>query len=269
MRKHLDTEIKVGIFVSGGILLLMVAIILLGGTDGFFTKKNHYSCHFDNVNGLIFGAKVQLAGIPVGSVEKIDFDKESKNIVVRFTLKQEYQEWLKKDSSVEIATQGILGDKYLSINPGTSDQPVIPNNSELPNIPSKDLSQFLNKGDKLMFSLNRIAFSLEHILNSFETENRSDTFFKGMAKTATNLAQTTQKLSEQFTGPDLKRISLNLADISEKINKGTGTLGELVNDSSLYDELKALMGGVNRNRLIRNLIRQTMLDKEKPAGKSE
>ena len=269
MNKQLNTEIKVGIFVSGGLILLMIAILLVGGTDGFFTVKNHYFGYFDNVNGLITGAKVQLGGIPVGSVEKINFNKESKNILVEFSLKKEYQEWIRKDSSIEIATQGILGDKYLNINPGNSDQPVLPNSSELPNTPSKDLSQFLNKGDKLMFSLNRIAASLEHILSSFETDNRSDTFFKGMAKSASNLALTTQKLNEQLTGLELKKISSNLSDITAKINNGSGTLGELVNDSTLYDEIKALMGGVNRNRLIRNLIRQTMLDKDKPAGKTE
>ncbi len=269
MRKHLETEIKVGIFVSGGILLIMIAIILLGGTNGFFTNKNHYHGHFDNVNGLIVGAKVQLGGIPVGSVEKIDFDKETKNILIQFSLRKEYQEWVRKDSSIEIATQGILGDKYLSINPGNYDQPILPDQSELPNMPSKDLSQFLNKGDKLMFSLNRIAFSLEHILSTFEADNRSETFFKGMAKTATNLATATQKVNEQLSGLEIKKITANLSEISEKINNGTGTLGELVNDSTLYDEIKALMGGVNRNRLIRNLIRQTMLDKDKPAGKSE
>ena len=75
--------------------------------------------------------------------------------------------------------------------------------------------------------------------------------------------------AHEVTGVDIKKFTSNLADISEKINNGTGTLSELLNDSTLYDELKALMGGVNRNRLIRNLIRQTMIDKEKSAGKTE
>jgi phospholipid/cholesterol/gamma-HCH transport system substrate-binding protein len=276
MRKHLDTEIKVGIFVSGGVVLLMIAIILLGGIDSFFAKQNHYRGHFDNVNGLIIGAKVQLGGIPVGLVEKIGLDKETRNVLVRFSVRREYQESIRKDSSVEIATQGILGDKYLSVNPGSYDKPILPDNSELPYVPSKDLSQFLSKGDKLMFSLNRIAFSLEHILTTFETENRSDTFFKGMAKTASNLSLATQKLNEQIGDLEIKKITTNvgkltgtITEITEKINTGDGTLGQLLNDSALYDELKALMGGVNRNRLIRNLIRQTLLDKDKPGGKGE
>ena len=269
MRKHLDTEIKVGIFVSGGIVLLMLAIILLGGIDGLFTSRNHYIGHFDNVNGLILGAKVQLGGISVGSVEKIDFDKKTNNVLIQFSLKKKYQEFMRKGSSIEIATQGIMGDKYVSINPSSPDQPVLPNRSELPNTPSKDLAQFIDKGDKLMFSLNRIAFSLERILKSFETENRNDTFFKGMAKTATNLSQATEKMNDQLNTPEIKKITFNLAEITEKINNGNGTLGELVNDSTLYDELKALMGGVNRNRLIRNLIRQTMQNKEKSADKTE
>ena len=53
--------------------------------------------------------------------------------------------------------------------------------------------------------------------------------------------------------------------IFEKINNGTGTIGALVNDPGLYDEVKALFGGANRNRVIRNLVRQTVKGSGQPA----
>ncbi|MFZ9596414.1 MAG: MlaD family protein [Bdellovibrionia bacterium] len=262
MQRKLGTEIKVGIFVSSGLVLLMLAVVLLGNTQGLFNSKMRYITRVENSEGLLTGAKVQLGGMPVGTVEKIDFDQQTKKIMVLFNVRKKYEEWIRKDSSIEIATQGILGDKYLSITPGTEQEAMLPDRGEIHIKQSKDLSQFLSKGDQLMLSLNRIASNLDRILSHFETENRSEIFFKNMTKTSTNLAQATQKLNEQIGSIEVKRISTQLAEITEKINNGTGTLGALVNDSALYDEVKALMGGVNRNRVVRNLVRQTLLENE-------
>jgi phospholipid/cholesterol/gamma-HCH transport system substrate-binding protein len=79
-----------------------------------------------------------------------------------------------------------------------------------------------------------------------------------MAQSAKNLASATAKLNEGLEGPQLKGAVRNLNGILEKINNGTGTLGALVNDPGLYYDARSLMGGANRNRIIRNLVRQTV-----------
>ena len=67
----------------------------------------------------------------------------------------------------------------------------------------------------------------------------------------------------------LKHDSGVLEAIMEKVNNGTGTIGALVNDPGLYDDLKSLVGGAQRNRLLRNLVRQTIKEgePEQPAKK--
>jgi phospholipid/cholesterol/gamma-HCH transport system substrate-binding protein len=87
-----------------------------------------------------------------------------------------------------------------------------------------------------------------------------------MASTAKNLASATEKLNREVEDLRLKALSRNLGSIVEKINNGTGTLGALVNDPGLYDDAKALMGGANRNRIIRNLVRQTIRKNEESAA---
>jgi phospholipid/cholesterol/gamma-HCH transport system substrate-binding protein len=69
-------------------------------------------------------------------------------------------------------------------------------------------------------------------------------------------------MNDQLTDIHIKKTVTNLNQIFEKINNGTGTLGALVNDPGLYDEMRALMGGANRNRIIRNLVRQTIKESE-------
>jgi len=75
-----------------------------------------------------------------------------------------------------------------------------------------------------------------------------------MASTAKNLAGVSDKLNRD----ELRSAMRNLNSILEKINNGSGTLGALVNDPGLYDDVKLFVGGANRNRVVRNLVRETI-----------
>ncbi len=260
MKNQLSAELKVGMFVSLGVFLIMVTILVLGSAQSLFSRKDHFKSHLNSVDGLIVGAKVIVAGVPVGVIENIRFDKVLKNIEINFSVSKEGTDWIHQGASLEIATQGVLGDKYLNIEGGNPNEPLLPPNSDIPSRPSKDISQFLTKGDQIMVTLGGILNSLDRILKTFEADHRNEIFFKGMAQTAHNLSQATDKVNNELDQMKLKAAISNLNQIFEKINDGTGTIGALINDSSLYDDLKALLGGVNRNRIMRNLVRQTVKD---------
>lgn len=258
MAKKIEIELKVGLFVSVGIALIAMAILVLGGTDSFFARKNHYTAHLPSAEGLIPGAKVVLGGIPVGTVESIHFDGDRHEIGISFSVEHNSAKWIRADSNVQLMTQGMLGDKFISISAGSIQQKEIPNGEEVTFSASKDLSQFISKGDQLLISLNSISTDLDKILHAFERQNRAETFFENMAQSARGLNQVTEKLNKQLDGNQLHSALVNLNSILEKVNTGNGTLGALVNDPALYDNVKSLVGGANRNRVIRNLVRKTV-----------
>ena len=262
MSKTAHSEIKVGFFVTLGTLLIMATILLLGDQQSLFSRKSKYTAQFNNVEGLIQGAKVVLGGVSVGTVDHISLNPKNRSIEVQFSITREAGEWVRSSASLEIATQGVLGDKYLNIDGGDMKDPILPAGSDLPHRPSKDLSQFITKGDQLMISLNSIAGSLDLILKQFESEGRSKTIFDGLAQTAKNLSQTTETLNHEMNQLKTGRIGLQLSQIIDKINNGTGTIGALINDPGIYDEVKALVGGANRSRMVRNIVRQTIQDSQ-------
>ena len=262
MRKQMDTEIKVGLFVSIGLGLIMLAILILGGANSLFGREAKYYVHFTSVEGLISGAKVVMGGVTVGTIGGIDFDPQRGDITVEIEVQRKYGNWIRGGSQAEMLTQGVLGDKYLSLTSGNKTEPVIAPGGDIPAKASSGLAQFLTKGDQLMVSLNSIAVTMDHLLKAFETGNRSETFFSGMSSTAKNLSLATQKLNQQMDQIQLKSAIHNLNSILEKVNNGTGTLGALINDPGLYYDAKALLGGANRNRIIRNLVRKTVKDAE-------
>jgi phospholipid/cholesterol/gamma-HCH transport system substrate-binding protein len=258
----METELKVGIFVSVGAILVMIAIILLGSTENLLQRKSHYTVHLPSAEGLVGGAKVMLGGIQIGTVDHIGFDDQHGNVELVLNIASANTKHIKRDTEAEIATQGVLGDRYVSLTSGTPEAPVLAPDSDIPVLPSKGISQFLSQSDQLVARLNSVATSLDNVLKQFESGSRSDRFFLGMAQTAKNLSSATEKLDHQMDDLKLKKIVRNLEQITDKINTGNGTLGALVNDPGLYDNVKSLMGQANRNRILRNLVRQTIRESE-------
>jgi phospholipid/cholesterol/gamma-HCH transport system substrate-binding protein len=259
-------EVRVGAFVMIGLALTMASIIILGGRQSVFTSVNHYTSHFEKIDGLIHGAKVTIGGLQVGSVLKLSFDPKLRDMLVEFSVEREYTNYIRKDSTVEVVTQGVLGDKYLSLNPGDPAQDLVDNHGEIPQGKSKDLSQILNSSDTLMQRLTTTTESLDRILSAFNRGNRADQFFQSLTTTTRNMNEITAKLSDEMNQMKLKSSVNHLNSILEKIDQGHGSMGAFINDPALYDDAKALVGQVNRNRIMRNLIRQTIKDNKDKAS---
>lgn len=261
MAPTLEREIKVGLFVTLGVGLLTAAVLLLGSTENMFDKRTRFITYFPNVDGLIVGAKVALSGVSVGTVQGIEFDTERRSIKVTLAVIKEARPWLRGDSLAQVSTQGMLGDKYVVLDAGSPEQPELPEGAEIANKPSQDMSQFLTKGDQLVMSANSIAKTLDEVLKKLNHGNRADSLFQGLAASATNLAQVSAKLDRTLEEGKLKASLLSLNSILEKMDRGKGTAGALINDPGVYDDLKALTGGANRNRIVRNLVRKSIKDR--------
>jgi phospholipid/cholesterol/gamma-HCH transport system substrate-binding protein len=258
-----EIEIKVGLFVTLGLGLLLSSILILGGSSTLFAKKVSYHSYVPSAEGLIPGARVVLSGIQVGNIDAISLDPSNQNINVTYSIGKKYTRWVRADSSVEIATQGILGDKYLSIQAGNLALPVLSAQSEIPVRRGQSIQGFLNSGETLMLSLNNIAQSLDRILYSLEQNTRPQELLNSLAITAQNLTSVTSQLDQKIGEVEVQPILNHLHSILRKVDQGNGTLGALLNDPSLYDDTKTLLSGGNRNRLLRNLIRQTLKDSER------
>lgn len=248
MKAKKEQDVKVGIFVTLGLSFSMVAILVLGGSESAFTRKTYFKAHFPNANGLITGAKVVLSGVPVGNVGEVNFDPKTRNIAVTFSVQTKFAEHVREGSTVEIQTQGVLGDKFVSISPGEGSN-ILPEGSEIPNVAGQDLSQILSKSDTLLINLSSAAANLDQTLKAINKGGRIDLIMANL-----------HKFSSDLESSPLKKTVRDLSLITEKINNGTGTLGALVNDPGLYEDARALVGGANRNRIIRNLVRKTAKD---------
>jgi phospholipid/cholesterol/gamma-HCH transport system substrate-binding protein len=109
-------EAKVGLFFLVTILVfgyVWFKILDFGETDGF-----HIKARFRSVEGLPKGAGVQIAGIKVGVVKDIRLDPDTGQAVVSMDIREGYRNSIPEDSRVSLKTKGLLGDKFVNIEPG-------------------------------------------------------------------------------------------------------------------------------------------------------
>ncbi len=114
-------ELGTGLFVFLGFAALL--FLATQTTDiNEYVDNEGYSliARFSNVAGLKVRAQVTLAGVPIGRVESIEFDNESLDAVVTLSIDPQYDR-IPDDSDASILTAGLLGSKYIGIEPGGSD----------------------------------------------------------------------------------------------------------------------------------------------------
>jgi len=120
--KPVSFEIKVGIFVFIGILVMFIIVFSIG--EFYFLKPMYrIKVLFNFANGIAIGAPVRLAGIEVGEVEDINvfYDQMLKHTRVSILAHIKKEAQVEKNAKFTINTLGLLGEKYLEISPGTVD----------------------------------------------------------------------------------------------------------------------------------------------------
>lgn len=142
--KKVTLELIVGIFVAIGILCLAWLSIKLGKME--LVGGNHYevSAEFDSVSGLKEGATVEIAGVEVGRVDRIELDpKYNDQALVYMQITKGVK--LQDDVIASVRTSGIIGDKFILLKPGGSDK-LLANGGRIRETESAvDLEELLSK----------------------------------------------------------------------------------------------------------------------------
>lgn len=122
--KRFNLEIAVGLFMVVGFICFAWLSIRLGDVSFFANRTYVVNARFGSVSGLKPGATIEIAGVPVGKVEKITLDQDSYQAEVAMEINRDVK--LQEDSIASIRTAGIIGDRYVDISPGGSPELIKP-----------------------------------------------------------------------------------------------------------------------------------------------
>src|SRR6478736_5924292 len=121
--QEIKQNVLLGAFVLGGMILLLSAIFYLGQQNSIFNKTFEVSAVFKNVEGLKEGDNVWLSGVKIGTVKKVSITDEGR-VVVSLSLKEKQNEFIKKDATANIGSDGLVGNKIVIIRPGTASETI-------------------------------------------------------------------------------------------------------------------------------------------------
>ena len=127
MKKDTGNKIKLGIFISIGIVLFILGIYFIGERQQLFRSTFRISGVFKDVGGLQAGNNVRFSGINVGTVENISVVSDT-SVRVDILIEESTRKFIKKDAVASIGSEGLMGNKIIIINPGTGGKMQIENN---------------------------------------------------------------------------------------------------------------------------------------------
>jgi phospholipid/cholesterol/gamma-HCH transport system substrate-binding protein len=139
--KKFDLELAVGLFIIAGIVCLGYLSVRLGRVEIFGERGYELYAFFSNSGGLKVGAPVEIAGVDVGRVKRVDLE----NYQARIALSLPNGVKIQEDAIASIKTRGLVGEKYIEITAGGSEKVIGPGERIRETQPAVDLEELISK----------------------------------------------------------------------------------------------------------------------------
>tara|TARA_X000001036_G_C20664716_1_gene800328 strand:- start:263 stop:1213 length:951 start_codon:yes stop_codon:yes gene_type:complete len=269
-------EIKTALLVILGISLFIFGFNFLKRSSIFENNKIIHTI-YDEVEGLVVGAKVTINGLVIGNVSMIDFLPGSTKIVVSMRIDKDLN--FSPNSKAVFYEAGLIGGKAISIEPVFDSKNIIKSNDTIASDVKPGLTELINrqiaplqeKIESMLTSVDSLFSGISNVLN-YETqnnlkntlenlsqsvnninmssealievidENRSalNISFKNAANATKNINELTDSLSKIDFTNTFNKLSESLNNINiilSKVENGEGTLGKFINSEELYQNL--------------------------------
>ncbi|MBH48635.1 MAG: hypothetical protein CME71_10745 [Halobacteriovorax sp.] len=250
-----------GTFVVLLLLVTAVSLFLISKENKLFSIKATLSTTVSNAQSVREGAAVHFKGIKIGSVSAIDILSVDK-IKISLQVEDNYLKWIKEDSHIAFRTQGVLGDKYLEILGGNEDSPSVKTNHVLTSNENSQFDQFINKGEDILVVATRVLQKIDAIMGPVDNSR--------MGSILDNLETASIRANKLFSSVEPKKLSstldginkasTSLGNVMSRIEKGPGTAHSLIYDPTVHEDLKSLLGGAQRSKVLQYFIRETIKD---------
>ena len=191
-----------------------------------------------------------MAGVEVGNVSSVKFVNLDnwKRVEVKCRIKEGSWPMMTADTYVQLGTIGFLGDKFIDIVPGTPSLELVEPGSVVKSIQADDANALFAAGREAFGEAGNLAGELDSLLSRMNRGEgtlgqiaTNDALYRDLTKLTGNLSRLIadlQKNQERIVG-SIERSSNAVANLSEQVNQNTGTLGKIMNDPKLYDNLEA------------------------------
>jgi len=253
---------RTGLFVIICFSLLVIALFLIGDKQKMFSNTSVYYVKFREISGLKQGAQVQISGISVGSVSGIELPKKSgDSVLLTIKVEKDAQPLIHEDSRASVSTEGLVGNKNVSITVGSPQSPVKPIGSMIIGESQRDIMGVVDTAAAALNAVRSLTVeatgiiqdmrsgkgSIGKLLNDEGLYNDIRAIVSNTDKSMTTITQmaSTLGISVDSALKNVSATSNEFKQLAYSINSGKGSIGKLLNDNELYDKLIGISGSIN------------------------
>ena len=245
------SQVKTGIFIVIALLILAGGVLLMGTKTKMLVPKGSLSLIMTDVAGLKVGAPVWLAGMDVGLVTSIHFERPelSNEVEVILEVGKEALRKIGQDSVITVQTRGLMGEKYVDITPSRRVVTVPETRVHGSNVPRLDdvMKKAGGVFDRLNLTMDRATNgqgSLARLLSDpklYDNLAKLSYELNGFMTTANRGEGTLGKLNKSPQLYDTLMMTMSHAEATlARLQQADGTLNNLIYDRRLYDRLVSL-----------------------------
>lgn len=210
----MSTKFSVGLFATVGVVLFAIGLFWIGDRRKVFSRGFEVTTEFDSVAGLEPGANVRVAGLDAGEVREIDVPKGgTAGYKLRIRLDRKFRPLIRQDSLALIATDGLVGNKYLEIEKGDGQAEACVEPCSIASMETFDFSDFMKEArgllqntDHTIQTAGEVAANMNRVLGTFLAKNgQGKSGASDLAATVSsaqtamsNLADNTEALKHNF-----------------------------------------------------------------------
>lgn len=239
-----------GIFVIAGIAILVVGVFIIGGKDKTFKKSVVANAVFADVNGLAKGSNVWYSGVKIGVVKKVSFIDNG--VLVSFSIEEDVQQKIRKDTKVKLSTDGLIGNKILVLYGGSAASPEIESGNTL--LVENGLGT-----EEMMTTLQGNNKNLLEITNDLKIVSKSLAEGKGTIGKLLNDQSIGNSLQSAMAsldraGSNAQVLTSNMSEFSKKLNNKGYFLNDLATDTTIINSLKQTASQLKQVSLSANTV---------------
>jgi len=226
-------QLRVGLMVIIGLAILAIGIFFISGQEGFFRRRYKLKAYVSEAAGLRQGAQVSLAGVAVGSVDRIEispYPERARAVEIVMRVARAYQDQIRTDSRASIETVGLLGDSYVDITRGTPGQEVIADGGVLKTSEEADVKRVVQNANDVFVNLRVLSAKLNDISGQIQSGKGS----------------VGKLVYDQTLYNRLNKTSDTIDRMVTRVEQGQGTLGKLMADETLYGTTVATIDRLNK-----------------------
>lgn len=211
MNSKEKTEFKVGIYVIVFMAVVLSSVVYIGIKKDLFAKKVTFFVTSNTGEKIERGIPVKLSGFKIGQVTGLNLDNID-YVKIEIEVLEKYYKWFRRDSKIILEQEGIIGNTYLKLIPGSEYSPALEPGSALKLYKIGGLNEIMDKAQPVMDDLKKIVSNVRTLSGQFTDKNG-----------------------------DLQRVIKNLGEITEKINSREGLVHYVSRDRRPVEKIDGIL----------------------------